>query len=328
MKILVIGQQLHSPHIVTGLQTFNIFLCHSLRELGHEVHYAIAQGTFSPVAQMQTRAVSGSHTFHLHPNDMQRALARYDQLILSDDRLDFGGILRATQRPALVWSHGQHISPLRHWDGAELRLPGVQYVAINGEHLAEAQARGFEKQAVMIDMPVQFFPRTVRPGGGYCAAVGTLEERKNYPRVVEIADEMGVACRAYGAPASDEVKAAVEKSDLDYRGLQPREVVLNDLAGADFLIHAAEVEGRPTAVLEANGLGVPVICPDLPLYREFVNPARNVLLDPARPAAEQLAEVDLDALRSEENRQALAEETHAKYGVEAFRAALAGLLGV
>jgi len=79
--------------------------------------------------------------------------------------------------------------------------------------------------------------------------------------------------------------------------------------------------------VEAMGQGVPVICPDIPLYREFVDPARNILLDPARPVAEQLAGIDLKPYRAIANRRALAAETHAKFGKAKYQEWLAGMLG-
>ena len=209
-------------------------------------------------------------------------------------------------------------------------MPGVRYVCTNGAHMEEAVARGFAAQAVMVDMPVgrrQVSGGRRQGGAGYCVAAGTLEPRKNYARVAEIAAALGVTTRVYGAPVSPEARDIVDASPwLKRMGAAPHEAVLEDLAGAEFLLHAARTEGRPTAVLEAMGLGVPVIVPDLPLYREFVDPVRNVLLDPARPVAEQLAGFDLETLRSPENREALEAETQAKYGLEAFKRQLEELL--
>ena len=79
--------------------------------------------------------------------------------------------------------------------------------------------------------------------------------------------------------------------------------------------------------VEAMGQGVPVICPDIPLYREFVDPARNILLNPGRPVADQLAGIDLKPYRAIKNRRALAKETQAKYGREKYKEWLAEMLG-
>jgi len=298
------------------VQIFNDYLCETLRALGHEADYVLHDSYQTPGAPI--RIAPGVRI------SRPRLQRRYDFLILSGTRMDYAGVLSFYHCPALVWTHGQHVSPLRHWDGAQLHRPGVRYICTNRQHFDEAKARGFEARAVMIDMPVQFAPRPVRPAGGYCMAVGTLEPRKDYARVAEIAAALGIKTRVYGSPLSGKVKAAVGASPwLEYMGERPHEAVLDDLAGADFLIHASHVEGRPTAVLEALGLGVPVIAPDLPLCREFVDPKHSALLGHGKvPTASELWN-----LRGMRNREALAAEAHARYGTEVFKGRLAELLG-
>jgi glycosyltransferase involved in cell wall biosynthesis len=81
------------------------------------------------------------------------------------------------------------------------------------------------------------------------------------------------------------------------------------------------------AALELMGLGVPIIVPDIPVWREFVSPDYNIFLDPAQPAAEQLAGMNLDAYRTLEHRRALAADTHARFGMAHFKEQLVNLLG-
>ena len=94
----------------------------------------------------------------------------------------------------------------------------------------------------------------------------------------------------------------------------------DETADADLILHGAFVEGFPLALRNANGNGIPVVTWDIPLYRDGLNPERNILIDPGRPIAEQLAEVDLKKYRGIANRRALAKETHEKYGAGAFKA--------
>jgi len=340
MRICLIGP-IHGGLGTTGVNTFNEVLAKALSEMAHSVELGIPKQTFNLQAAELSAKMTGLQTFYLDglipgraPQSfikgipLEQQLHRYDVIIVSGGGMDFGKILRASQgKRVLIWTHGMLGSPLNQWDGKEMLCPGVSYVCINKEHMQQAHDLGLDSVAVPMSLPIPFHERTVQCAGGFCAAVGNLEYRKNYTRVAEIVQCLGKKTKVYGVPLDSNVKQIFEQNDcLEYCGTVPNETLLDNIAEADFLIHAATTEGRPVAVLEAMGLGVPVIVPDTPLYREFVDPNRNVLIDPNCPAGEQLAKVDLKALCKIKNREALAAETHDKYGIENFKNQLECLL--
>ncbi|MCL2531595.1 MAG: glycosyltransferase [Oscillospiraceae bacterium] len=320
MKILVIGPRLHSEHAVTGLQTFNTFLARTLQDIGHELHYAIAQPDVSPMARMQTHALIGCHVFQFPRSGWSKLFKGYDQIVLSASVLDYAGILHAAYEiPVIIWTHGQHVCPLQRLDAGDIRGRNATLVAINDGHMEAAEARGLAGQTVKIDMPAMFAQRHVQPAEGYCVAVGTIEPRKNYKRVAEFADAIGMPCRVYGG--GDPRKLP---DNLEYRGRVPHHQIPREIAGADFIIHAAEVEGDPNALREARQLGLPILCVDAPYAREVLNPKYTIFLAPGELPKHE----DLDCLRSLEVRQAIADDFNAKYSRSAFRETLAGLLAI
>ena len=348
MRILLLGPVPETSR-TAGVQEFNIFLAQSLAELGHRVDIALPQsGLHAYDATRNAAETTGCRIFcldgtlldprfsktmfeQLAIDNLSRAFQPYDQIIVSGAGFHYARILRAAVgQNVTIWTHGQQISPFLHWDGAELTQPGVNYVCINQTHFMEAKVRGFDDRAAMADIPVLYPPAEVLPAGDFSVAVGNLEQRKNYPAVAEFAKALRTTTgktRVYGNVVHERAKAVVDGSKwLEHRGYVPHSQLQNETAEAGFILHAAKIEGFPAALREANAQGIPVITWDIPLYRDGLNPTRNILLNPKRPVAEQLAEIDLKPYRSMINRMALAEETRAKYGKEAFMVRLVELL--
>ena len=347
-KICLIGP-MPGYNSTTGVQDFNQHLAIELREMGHDVTIALPQGGVLalPMA-MRTEKATGCEVVAL-PNvredipspaaflssagsQLAQALGRFEQAIISGSNFAYGRILRAAECPAAVWTHGQQISPFARWDGAELKRPGAKLVCINSIHMREAQMRGFEEQAVMIEIPVLQEPGEVLPASNFAVAVGNLENRKNYPAVAEIAERLKRDTRVYGGVVHDRALAAVERSKrLQRRGFVPNETLWGEAAAAEFIVHTAFTEGFPVAIRNANAQGIPAITWNIPPYSDSLNPARNILLEPKRPIADQLAEIAADnglkKYRAIANRRALAQETHERFGKAAFRGQLTELIG-
>ena len=244
-------------------------------------------------------------------------------------RASNGRIIRAAgDGNAALWTHGQQCSPLQVWDGEELKKYNATYVCISQWHYTEALQKGFEAQSILIDIPVPFEAREVAPAGGRCVAVGNLAERKCYDDIAAIAELLQKKTDVYGEVQDAAALEVVNASPwLEYRGRLPHDQLLDAIKGADFMIHAARVEGFPVSVREANGMGIPVITWDIPLYRDNgVDPAKNILQPFRGNIAAALAAADMKALRSIKNRRALAAQTHEQYGPAAFAEKLSALL--
>jgi glycosyltransferase involved in cell wall biosynthesis len=97
--------------------------------------------------------------------------------------------------------------------------------------------------------------------------------------------------------------------------------LLKIIPTARFMIHMAFVEGRSIAMLEAMALGVPLITWDIPIYREFVDPKYNILLNPNGDFKQEFKDKYLpllDEYLRYEKRKKMSDEIIAKYGVELF----------
>jgi len=343
MRACLVGP-MPDKNATTGVQEFNVVLAKSLTELGHRVEIAMPQNPlFAFDSARRAQEATGCRTFCLDglregsggifeqaaADRLAETLQRYDLIAVSGSHFAYARILRAALGvpQTLVWTHGPQISPFLHWDGAELKQPGVKLVCINHLHELEAKARGFGERAVRVDVPVPFEPVEVQAAGGFCIAVGNLEPRKRHGDTAQIAAALKKKTRVYGAAIDPKQLEIVQNSKwLDYRGSVPHRQLLDETAAADFALHPATVEGFPIALREANGRGIPAITWDIPLYRDGLDPERNILLDPRLPVDEQLAGLDWKPYRAIANRRALAAETQERYGVEVFQQRLAGLL--
>lgn len=119
-------------------------------------------------------------------------------------------------------------------------------------------------------------------------------------------------------PERNRLAAAAEQLGVRARIRFTGEVGFQDvpslLALADFFVTASQVEMAPLAVLEAYAAGLPVLAPDVPWARDFVQPGINGFLSPPGVSsfARLWASLNTDlSLRSRLSANAL--ETSAQY---------------
>ena len=330
----------------SGVGTANSRIASKLRKKGHAVTLITSGGSFGFERLDQLTKQTGcpvieARGLYSNPADIEivevprlsRLLQPFDWIIVSGIHFAYSRIIKAALgKPVDIFTHGQQVSPLATNDLTEFKRGNVRLICINEIHRQEARFKGIEDRAacgpktLMFDLPIPFLPREVKPAGSYCVAVGTAI-RKNLERVAETAAALnpgsptspqarwgGMECRVYGAPNKNTQSFIDASPWLKYMGEVPHDELLEVIAGAAFMIHMGIIEGRPMCVLEALGLGVPVIVLDTILY-DFVKEAPwCVMLDPSRPVAEQI-DNDFDRrFLALDNRKVLAKWAHEQYG--------------
>jgi glycosyltransferase involved in cell wall biosynthesis len=138
--------------------------------------------------------------------------------------------------------------------------------------------------------------------GDYVLAVGTLEPRKNLPRVVLAAERAGVELRVVGAPGWGEV-------GVESAGFVSDDELARLYRGAASLVYPSLYEGFGLPVLEAMASGTPVVTSKDGALAELTGGAA-VLVDP-RDVDAIAAGIEEAAQRREELRAAGLERARA-----------------
>jgi glycosyltransferase involved in cell wall biosynthesis len=121
-----------------------------------------------------------------------------------------------------------------------------------------------------------------RAEGDYVLALGTLEPRKNLPRLAEATRRLGVELRLVGAPGWGQVD--VDGNGVRWLGRLPDEEVAALYRGALCFAYPSLYEGFGIPVLEAMRCGAPVVTSAGSAMEEVVGPAAE-LVDPLDPDA-------------------------------------------
>ena len=147
-----------------------------------------------------------------------------------------------------------------------------------------------------------FAPRGTSASGEYVLTVGTLEPRKNLPRIVEATRRLGVELRVVGARGWGGV--AANGDGVRWLGRVADEELAALYRGARVVAYPSLYEGFGIPVLEAMASGAPVVTSRGGAMEELADGAA-VLVDPLDPTAIAAGIERADAERDELSRRGI-----------------------
>jgi glycosyltransferase involved in cell wall biosynthesis len=159
---------------------------------------------------------------------------------------------------------------------------GAQRVIALSEFMKRelVEVLGLDANRIRIVSPAveePFVPDGPRAGGDYVLAVGTLEPRKNLPRLAEAARQAGVELRIVGARGWGKVDVGGE--GVRWLGFVPDDELATLYRGALCVAYASLYEGFGIPVLEALACGAAVVTSTGTPMAEFAEGVA-VLVDP------------------------------------------------
>jgi glycosyltransferase involved in cell wall biosynthesis len=169
-----------------------------------------------------------------------------------------------------------------------------------------------------------FRPEGPTAAGDYVLAVGTLEPRKNLPRLAEAARRVGAELRVVGAPGWGEVPL----DGVRWLGELPDDELARLYRGAAAVAYPSLYEGFGIPIVEAMASGTPVVTSEGGATEEIAGGAA-VLVDPHDPAAiaagleEAVARRDELRARGLERARAFSWDEVARRTVDVYREAAA-----
>jgi glycosyltransferase involved in cell wall biosynthesis len=171
-----------------------------------------------------------------------------------------------------------------------------------------------------------FTPDGPASPGDYVLAIGTLEPRKNLPRLIEATGRLGLELRVAGARGWGDV--AVDAAHVRWLGRPTDDELAAELRGALCLAYPSLLEGFGIPVLEAMLCGTPVVTSERSAMEEVAGGAAE-LVDP-REVESIAAGIERALARRDELRaaglvraQAFTWESSADATVQAYRKAVA-----
>ncbi len=141
-----------------------------------------------------------------------------------------------------------------------------------------------------------FTPEGLAGEGDYVLAVGTLEPRKNLPRLIEATSGLDAELRIVGARGWGEV--SVDESRVRWLGEVPDEELAVLYRGARCVAYPSLYEGFGYPVVEAMACGTPVVTSAGGATEEIAGGAA-VLVDPLDPASIRAGIEEATARRDE-----------------------------
>jgi len=195
------------------------------------------------------------------------------------------------------------------WESLPRRVRSRTQVLVHGVPLAGISALRSERAAVREELGAG-------PDDIVAITVANLRPEKGYPDLVQAAslalarapELRFVALGGGGQGADDALRADLERAGVDgrFHFLGVREDAVRLLAGADVFVLASRSEGLPIALLEALGMGLPVVSTAVGGVPEAVrDQVEGLLVPPGRP--DLLADALVGLARDGAARQRLSE---------------------